>query len=838
MSNRTEKEAEVCKGALRDSDIRVLEASWIDVDLAVEAGIERVDSCEGARLIGREKEGFTNKYAGLWFPNISPSIGECGGRLRRDSPEIEFTGDGKRKEKAKYLTAPGEKARLYFGPEQSLDALKDASIPIVITEGEKKTLALYRLARYQSENRIRFIAIGIPGVWNWRGKIGMTVGPKGESLDVKGVISDFDLIEWDGRDVYICFDSDWQSNPAVRSARKQLTEELRRRKARVHYFDVPSESGFKGVDDWVGGKGPDEVIAAFETIAETPVSLPGTFQREGKSLIHVNEDGETRRICTYVEVLYRTSSPDSDSWGKLLRWDDDDGKEHKWIMPSELLASAENIEIRRYLLNRGVNIEGERQAHRLLHFYLSAPVNDARRMLTSTRLGWNEQQTHYLLPDETIGSGQIRIIFQDNWGSDNEHPYRVRGTLEEWQDNISRNCSGNSRLAFAVSAAFAGPLLRLLNTESGGVHLYGKSSKGKSTALRVAKSVWGTGNSSWNATRNGLESQAERFNDSLLVLDEIGEADAKDAAESVYMLANGTGRARMTQSIEARRTLRWRLVFLSSGEITLSDHVKTSGKQVKAGSEVRLLNIPAEAHQEYGLFEDVGEHTPAEFAKLLNENAQNYYGSASRAFLRWLVMNREHAVLRAREIQCQFVEAKVTKSHCSEVRRAADRFAMFSAAGTLATEAGVTGWTKNDAVNSAGKCFEAWLVARGTIGSSDDDRAIRQVRQFLELHGSSRFENNSGDSSTRIPNRAGVREVNGSVFYISSEVFKSEVCSGFDHVQVARLLKERGHLEVDSGDRLTKKPRLKIKSLSGSRFYTVNFSIFDGYTVGEEEDAA
>jgi len=39
--------------------------------------------------------------------------------------------------------------------------------------------------------------------------------------------------------------------------------------------------------------------------------------------------------------------------------------------------------------------------------------------------------------------------------------------------------------------AFAGPLLHMLGHESGGFHLYGDSSGGKTTHLQVAASIYG-----------------------------------------------------------------------------------------------------------------------------------------------------------------------------------------------------------------------------------------------------------------------------------------------------------------------------------------------------------
>ena len=80
----------------------------------------------------------------------------------------------------------------------------------------------------------------------------------------------------------------------------------------------------------------------------------------------------------------------------------------------------------------------------------------------------------------------------------------------DWRDRIGALCVGNSRLVFAVASAFAGPLLRPAGMESGGFHLRGDSSSGKTTALRLAASVNGGPSymQRWRTTSNGLEGAA------------------------------------------------------------------------------------------------------------------------------------------------------------------------------------------------------------------------------------------------------------------------------------------------------------------------------------------
>src|ERR1051325_4133889 len=129
---------------LTSEDIARLKRSYISHELALDAGLFRVDSAEGGRLVGQNG---SRDYSGIAFPYRWP--GEPNAReyrLRRDNPEIEELPDGARKEKHKYLSPPRARNLLYFAPCATPHALNDVTLTIVITEGEKKTLALSRLA--------------------------------------------------------------------------------------------------------------------------------------------------------------------------------------------------------------------------------------------------------------------------------------------------------------------------------------------------------------------------------------------------------------------------------------------------------------------------------------------------------------------------------------------------------------------------------------------------------------------------------------------------------------------------------------------------------------------
>jgi hypothetical protein len=140
-----------------------------------------------------------------------------------------------------------------------VELLTASDVPLIVTEGQLKTLALWRLAN-EGGVAARFLPVGFNGVWNWRGVIGKTTGPNGGRRDVQGVISDLDLLLLKNRRVIIAFDADAKDNEQVRIARFTLSKELRSRGATVAFLDWDIAKG-KGIDDHLATVGPKIVLA-------------------------------------------------------------------------------------------------------------------------------------------------------------------------------------------------------------------------------------------------------------------------------------------------------------------------------------------------------------------------------------------------------------------------------------------------------------------------------------------------------------------------------------------------------------------------------------------------
>src|SRR5262249_17125584 len=119
---------------LGPDDYGSLERSWISREIAISARIRRVTSEEGKEIVGRCD---FQAYAGLLFPYWWPGRpGVFAHRIRRDNPPYEIR-NGLRRQRDKYMSAPGWGNALYFHPLTPPAALSDVAIPLVFTEGQK-----------------------------------------------------------------------------------------------------------------------------------------------------------------------------------------------------------------------------------------------------------------------------------------------------------------------------------------------------------------------------------------------------------------------------------------------------------------------------------------------------------------------------------------------------------------------------------------------------------------------------------------------------------------------------------------------------------------------------
>jgi putative DNA primase/helicase len=226
-------------------------------------------------------------------------------RLKPDNPRS----DTKDKEKkVKYETPKGATNHAYILP-QVISAVKDPSIPLLLTEGEKKTLAAVQSS---------FVAVGIAGVWNWT---------SGKDCDGNQIlIDDLKAIVWKGRSVFIVFDSDIVRKESVLFAEWKLAETLIKLGAFVRCVRLPDKPSNvpggvtqkNGLDDFLVEEGANGPAILRVLMSNAKEAVPPAA---GKSPIESPDD--PHRLAR----LFRDEHCSRDANLVLRRWREE---WHRW----------------------------------------------------------------------------------------------------------------------------------------------------------------------------------------------------------------------------------------------------------------------------------------------------------------------------------------------------------------------------------------------------------------------------------------------------------------------------------------------------------------------------
>ncbi len=536
------------------------------------------------------------------------------------------------------------------------------------------------------------------------------------------------------------------------------------------------------------------------------------------------------RISGPVRVVSLSRDGCSKAWGRVLEWRDLDGAVHTRALPAQRFHETGH-DLARELAAEGLEIVPGRE--RKLLEYLGS-FRPQARTLSVEALGWRDTTDHrlaFVLPDRVIGEDDgERIVFQPERYSPTARTIRAAGDLDSWTRAIASPATGNPLLMFGICAGLAGPLIKPANLDGGGFHLFGISSRGKTTWLQVAASVWGCGGDPgqagqlamlrrWTVTANGAEGLAAAHNDLVLPLDEIGSCPARDFGGLVYLLAGGQGKAAMDASRALRDVRTWRTILLSTGEISSRQKIEEDqSRQARAGQLLRLADIPAGDD----LIRTAYGRSAADFADGLKMASGTCYGTAGPAFVTRLLARCPQAPDLLSEVS--LVHGLACKELAPsgsgpEVVRVCKRFALVATAGILAGRLGVLPWDEDRLMRAMLEVRDLWLAHAETL--TDVERAVRALRDFCLRH-EARFRP-LGSAQGGVDNLVGYRSESG--FLLTASGLR-EACGGFEPMVVARELARRGLLETQEGAHLTVK--ITVPGLRGRpRLYAVREAIVE-----------
>ncbi len=806
-------------GPLTEQDYSTLLGSWITRELADAAMLRRVDAHEGRDVIGQKGN---RDCAGIVIPYYwpgQPHAHTC--RLRRDNPDWKEGKDRKPKPDKKYLGPPRSSNRLYLPPGISTDELQDVTVPIAITEGEKKALALSRLARYETERR-RFVPVAIAGVWNWRGTVGKASGPRGERIDLKGPINDLDRIAWAGRKVFIVFDTNVHTVDSVRWARKGLARELATRGAEVEFVDLPQDCGVNGVDDLLAAWGPARVLALFEkpvSGAHLEVVLPPQFQARPHGVFRV-----TRRGDGFSETQltnYRASI--------IANVQLDDGVETKreFEIEAELLGRSFQFTIPASEFARmdwpiaqmgsgAITFPNQREYARTA---IQSCSMTAEERCIYTHTGWRNVAGRWLFLHAAVAISAAGLA--------SDVQVRLPGLLGRYElrlpsgpEALVRAVKASLRLARLGPPSISFPLLAatyrgVIGGADFAIHLSGETGTFKSEIAALHQRHFGAGMDrahlpgAWCSTGNALEALAFHAKDALLVIDDFApQGNSADvaryhaAADRVFRAAgNQAGRGRLDSTARLREPKPPRALILSTGE------------DIPRGQSVRARLLILELSK--------GDIQSGHLSACQSEAQAGLYAVAMGGFVRWFAGHYEDARSTFERRVSEYRESALRNAtHARTPEIVANLQAGFETFLEFALESGAIDAAEREQLASA--CWEALREAaaeqaKHQAATEPTARALEVIRALL-TSGRAHFEARGGGKPDRSPESCGWRldgdwsPLGECIGWVDGDDLYLEPMAAYRSVQVAGR---------DSGEGLpvslqTLKKRLREKGLLAS----------------------
>ena len=198
-----------------------------------------------------------------------------------------------------------------------------------------------------------------------------------------------------------------------------------------------------------------------------------------------------------------------------------------------------------------------------------------------------------------------------------------KGSFDAWKATAEQVMTDPACLParIVLAASVASVMLKWTSNQPFMVHLWSsESGTGKTIAAMLAASVWadptiGKYMRSMNATKVANEQLAGFCNNLPLILDELQTVQkSSDLDEVVYMLCEGTGRARGSRDGGLREQTKWLNTIITNGEQPIS-------ADSRAGAVNRVISIEADGEIIPG-----GKEGMSAFAEALREN----YGHAGK----------------------------------------------------------------------------------------------------------------------------------------------------------------------------------------------------------------
>lgn len=228
------------------------------------------------------------------------------------------------------------------------------------------------------------------------------------------------------------------------------------------------------------------------------------------------------------------------------------------------------------LANRGIEVNSENAKNLVLYLADMIELNNLKVVNGITHLGWvNKDFVPYTSKYGYDGDVAYKNIFE---------AVTEKGQYKIWRQEIKKLRNNSKTLRFLMASSFASVLVKIFQINPFIVHVWGKSSNGKTVAQMICASIWGNPSkgkllSSLDTTKVASERLCNFLKNMPLILDElqITKTKYKTYDTLIYELTEGKGRDRGTADGGLSETTEWDNIVILSGEEPITSSSSKEG---------------------------------------------------------------------------------------------------------------------------------------------------------------------------------------------------------------------------------------------------------------------
>ncbi len=556
-----------------------------------------------------------------------------------------------------------------------------------------------------------------------------------------------------------------------------------------------------------------------EVSAEYPIPRLNTMTvfydhaEDGKVWIHklvTKGKGENAEIvpvpiCTPFGATARLRYEDqAESYGLRVALLDMRGHRRLIDLDRGDLAKTHAAEARTALFSNGLRAEaqGEHTAVELLK-----ATHPTAEIAVVRKTGWHpfgsDGDAFFVCPDGEVIGAPSGATFELQRGAQISPHVAHGGTFDGWKASVSvaATVPDCQHFTLGIIAGFVGPILSLCGLDTCGINLSGKTSLGKTTAQRLAVSVWSKADptkkdsllQSAKATANSMEAVAARANGTVMVLDELGHITGAEVGKMIYLLAGSVGKGRMTASATMRDSYSWSTFALLSAESSLEEKIRADGEVMKGGQAARFPDVDVTGVN--------GQVSTATMAKI--EDVRHHYGHAGPAFVRALIGERKHLAVIDLHAAITAIANRLARRGVERgepdpaLLRAARPFALLYIAGGIAKELDVL----PKVVDVTGAVTWAWdrfKASNEAIVLDPEKQAIQNLRRWIAERWNTSIHCLEADTK---PTRDAVAWWDDDAVYIPDTRLVEAAGGALKEVQVAKVLNDAGFIAKRKSDK-------------------------------------